>query len=66
MTSRNKKKIALIEKYNQEKLRNYAMKKGVILKAPDTVFLSKDTNGYGVLYQKHKKTGCPDQGGGRV
>ena len=39
----NKKKIALIEKYNQEKLRNYVMKMGVILKAPDTVFLSKDT-----------------------
>ena len=43
MTSINKKKIALIEKYNQEKLRNYVMIKGVILKAPETVFLSKDT-----------------------
>jgi UDP-N-acetylglucosamine diphosphorylase/glucosamine-1-phosphate N-acetyltransferase len=43
MTAINKKKIALIEKYNQEKLRNYVMKMGVILKAPDTVFLSKDT-----------------------
>ena len=43
MTSINKKKIALIEKYNQEKLRNHVMKKGVLLKAPDTVFLSKDT-----------------------
>jgi len=43
MTPINKKKIALIEKYNQEKLRNYVMKMGVILKAPDTVFLSKDT-----------------------
>ena len=43
MTSINKKKIALLEKYNQEKLRNYVMKMGVTLIAPDTVFLSKDT-----------------------
>ena len=43
MTSINKKKIALEERYNQEKLRNQAMKMGVILKAPETVFLSKDT-----------------------
>ena len=43
MTSRNKKKIALIEKYNQEKLRNQAMKIGVTLKSPETVFLSNDT-----------------------
>ena len=43
MTSRNKKKIALIEKYNQEKLRNHAMKIGVTLKSPETVFLSTDT-----------------------
>jgi len=43
MTSINKKNIALIEKYNQEKLRNEAMKKGVTLKSPETVFLSKDT-----------------------
>ena len=43
MTSINKKKIALIEKYNQEKLRNNAMKMGVTLKSPETVFLSKDT-----------------------
>ncbi len=43
MTSINKKKIALIEKYNQEKLRNQAMKIGVTLKSPDTVFLSNDT-----------------------
>ena len=43
MSSISKKKIALIEKYNQEKLRNHVMKKGVLLKAPDTVFLSKDT-----------------------
>ena len=43
MTSINKKKIALIEKYNQEKLRNHAMKIGVTLISPETVFLSKDT-----------------------
>ena len=43
MTSTNKKKIALIEKNNQEKLRNQAMKIGVTLKSPETVFLSNDT-----------------------
>jgi len=43
MTSISKKKIALIEKNNQEKLRNQAMKMGVTLKSPETVFLSKDT-----------------------
>jgi len=43
MTSINKKKIALEEKYKQEKLRNQAMKMGVTLKAPETVFLSDDT-----------------------
>ena len=43
MSSISKKKIALIEKYNQEKLRNQAMKMGVMLKSPETVFLSNDT-----------------------
>ena len=43
MASTNKKKIALIEKYNQEKLRNKAMEIGVTLKSPETVFLSNDT-----------------------
>ena len=43
MTSTNKKKNAIFEKYNQDKLRNLAMKKGVILKSPETVFLSNDT-----------------------
>ena len=43
MPSISKKKIALIEKYNQEKLRNQAMKMGVTLKCPETVFLSNDT-----------------------
>ena len=43
MASISKKKIALIEKYNQDKLRNRAMKIGVTLKSPETVFLSNDT-----------------------
>jgi len=43
MTKINKKKIALKEKINQEKLRNNAMKMGVTLKSPETVFLSNDT-----------------------
>ncbi len=43
MSSINKKKIAIIEKNNQEKLRNQAMKIGVTLKSPETVFLSQDT-----------------------
>ena len=43
MASINKKKIALIEKYSQDKLRNKAMKMGVTLKSPETVFLSNDT-----------------------
>ena len=43
MASISKKKKALIEKYNQEKLRNHAMKIGVTLISPETVFLSKDT-----------------------
>jgi bifunctional UDP-N-acetylglucosamine pyrophosphorylase/glucosamine-1-phosphate N-acetyltransferase len=42
MTSTNKKKD-LVEKKNQEKLRNRAMKFGVTLKSPETVFLSNDT-----------------------
>ena len=62
MTSINKKKIALIEKYNQEKLRNQAMKMGVTLKSPETVFLSHDTkygknvviNPYVVIGEKTK------------
>jgi len=43
MTSINKKKIALEEKYKQEKLRNHAMKMGVTIRSPETVFLSEDT-----------------------
>jgi len=43
MASISKKKKALIEKYNQEKLRNHAMEIGVTLISPETVFLSNDT-----------------------
>ncbi len=43
MTSRNKKKLAFLEKIKQEKLRNKAMQMGVTLKSPETVFLSEDT-----------------------
>ena len=43
MSSISKKKISIIEKNNQEKLRNQAMKIGVTLKSPETVFLSQDT-----------------------
>ena len=43
MASISKKKKALKEKYNQEKLSNHAMKMGVTLKSPETVFLSNDT-----------------------
>ena len=43
MASISKKKKALLEKYNQEKLRNHAMKIGVTLISPETVFLSSDT-----------------------
>jgi len=39
----NKKNIALTERIIQENLRNQAMTKGVTLKSPETVFLSKDT-----------------------
>jgi len=62
MTSINKKKIALTEKYKQEKLRNQAMKMGVTIKSPETVFLSDDTkfgknviiNPYVVIGEKTK------------
>jgi len=43
MPSISKKKIAIVEKYKQEKLRNKAMKMGVTIKSPETVFLSEDT-----------------------
>ena len=62
MTSINKKKIALVEKNKQEKLRNQAMKMGVTIKSPETVFLSEDTkfgknvviNPYVVIGKKNK------------
>ena len=68
MASISKKKIALIEKYNQEKLRNQAMKIGVTLKSPETVFLSNDTkfgknviiNPYVVIGKKTKMFICGD------
>ena len=43
MRSINKKKIAFLERQNHEKFRNKAMEIGVILKSPETVFLSQDT-----------------------
>ena len=43
MSSINKRKIALVEKRIQERLRNKAMKLGVTLKSPETIFLSEDT-----------------------
>jgi len=43
MMANKKKNIALRENQNQEKLRNKAMKMGVTLKAPETIFLSNDT-----------------------
>ena len=43
MASINKKKVLLTEKLTQQNLRNKAIKNGVMLKAPETVFLSKDT-----------------------
>ena len=62
MTSINKKKIALIEKNKQQKLRNKAMNMGVTLKSPETVYLSEDTkfgknvviNQYVVIGEKTK------------
>ena len=43
MASTNKKNIAIKEKLNQEKIRNKAMKMGVTLISPETVFISNDT-----------------------
>jgi UDP-N-acetylglucosamine diphosphorylase/glucosamine-1-phosphate N-acetyltransferase len=43
MRSTNKKNIAIKENLNQDKLRIKAMKMGVTLKSPETVFLSSDT-----------------------
>ena len=62
MASISKKKIALKEKYYQEKLRDQAMKIGVTLKSPETVFLSNDIkfgknvtiNPYVVIGKKQK------------
>ena len=62
MTSISKKKLAIIEKNKQEKLRDQAMNRGVVIKSPDTVFLSSDTkfgknvviNQYVVIGEKTK------------
>jgi UDP-N-acetylglucosamine diphosphorylase/glucosamine-1-phosphate N-acetyltransferase len=62
MTSINKKKIALLEKNKQQKLRTKAMNMGVTLKSPETVYLSEDTkfgkniviNQYVVIGEKTK------------
>ena len=62
MRSISKKKLAFNEKINQDKLRDQAMEKGVILISPDTVFLSNDTkfgknvviNPYVVIGEKTK------------
>jgi len=62
MTAINRKNFSLIEKLKQEKLRNKAMKIGVTLISPETVFLSKDTkfgknvviNPYVVIGEKTK------------
>ena len=43
MASINKTKVAIKEKNNQVKLRNQAMRHGVTLISPETVFLSNDT-----------------------
>ena len=54
MSSTNKKKLALAEKHLQEKLRNKAMKFGVTLISPETVFLSVDTKfGQNITIHSH-------------
>ena len=54
MSSTNKKKVALTEKHLQERLRNKAMKFGVTLKSPETVFLSVDTKfGQNIIIHPH-------------
>lgn len=43
MKLKNKKKLAQIEKINQDKFRDNAMSNGVTLLAPETIFLSRGT-----------------------
>ena len=67
MSSISKKKIAIIEKNNQEKLRNQAMKIGVTLKFPETVFLSQDTKfGKNVIINPHVVIGKKTKIGSNV
>ena len=67
MTSTNKKKIALAEKNKQEKLRNQAMKMGVTIKSPETVFLSEDTKfGKGVVINPYVVIGGKTKIGNNV
>ena len=67
MASISKKKIALIEKYNQERLRNHAMKIGVTLKSPETVFLSNDTKfGKNVIFNPYVVIGKKTKIGNNV
>ena len=54
MPSTDKKKVALTAKHLQEKLRNKAMKFGVTLISPETVFLSVDTKfGQNITIHSH-------------
>ena len=54
MPSTDKKKVALTAKHLQEKLRNKAMKFGVTLMSPETVFLSVDTKfGQNITIHSH-------------
>ena len=54
MSSTDKKKVALTAKHLQEKLRNKAMKFGVTLISPETVFLSVDTKfGQNITIHSH-------------
>ena len=62
-----KKNIALRENKNQEKLRDKAMKMGVTLKAPDTIFLSNDTKfGKNVIINQYVVIGKKTQIGNNV
>ena len=45
MNIKNKIKFAHQEKQKQERIRRKLMQKGVILVAPETIFLSTDING---------------------
>ena len=67
MASISKKKKALLEKYNQEKLRNHAMKIGVTLISPETVFLSSDTKfGKNIVINPHVVIGKKTKIGNNV